>query len=82
MIWQKSLPQKALRVLITTSTHIAKPGQYRTGDTEAQIWMRRRIMPVRSGIRAVSFWQQGKQVEDPDNAWKLAMPEDLGEERV
>ena len=24
----------------------------------------------------------GKQAEGPDHAWKLAMPEDLGEERV
>lgn len=78
----EELAAKGARILITTSTHIAKPEQYRT-----------EVIPKLADLDAVSYagalrnpggfiLAAGKQAENPDNAWKLAMSEDLGEERV
>lgn len=78
----EELAAKGARVLITTSTHIAKPEQYRT-----------EVIPKLADLDAGSYagalrnprgfiLAAGKQAEGPDHAWKLAMPEDLGEERV
>lgn len=78
----EELAAKGARVLITTSTHIAKPEQYRTeviaklADLDAGSYAGALRNP-RGFILAA-----GKQAEGPDHAWKLAMPEDLGEERV
>ena len=78
----EELAAKGARILITTSTHIAKPEQYRT-----------EVIPKLADLDAASYagalrnpggfiLAAGKQAENPDHAWKLAMPEDLGEERV
>ena len=72
----EELAAKGARVLITTSTHIAKPEQYRTeviaklADLDAGSYAGALRNP-RGFILAA-----GKQAEGPDHAWKLAMPEE------
>lgn len=95
----EELAKKGARVLMTTSTHIAKPDQYKVAVVpkllDLDAWMQGRdSAAVRrnmadAGIRAGegqntdgSILAAGKQAEGPNSAWKLAMPEDLGEEAV
>lgn len=95
----EELAKKGARVLMTTSTHIAKPDRYEVAVvpklSDLDAWMQGRdSAAVRrnmadAGIHAGegqntdgSILAAGKQAEWPNSAWKLAMPEDLGEEAV
>ncbi len=99
----EELAVRGARVLMTTSTHIAKPEQYETavvqrlsglaaGKRTADSMGADRNMAEAVGCAAGNavgvqkkngfILAAGKQAEGPNNAWKLAMPEDLGEESV
>lgn len=98
----EELAAKGARVLMTTSTHIAKPEQYKMAVmpklSDLDAWMHGRDSTVlgqnmadagnhtgenRSARSAGDLiLAAGKQAEGPNNAWKLAMPEDLGKEAV
>lgn len=95
----EELAAKGARVLITTSTHIAKPEQYEVAVVaefaDLDAWMRSRdsVSPDwrmaeaglhTGGVRNTGgrILVAGKQAEGLNSAWKLAMPEDLGEEAV
>lgn len=95
----EELAKKGARVLITTSTHIAKPDHYELAVvskfSDLDAWMRGMDSAAvehnmaDGGNRAGEsrnaggfILAAGKQAEGPNSAWKLAMPEDLGEEAV
>lgn len=73
------LSGQGARVLMTTSTHIAKPVQFKTavaatlGEIDFESFLEN---------THVSILAAGKQAEEPKSEWKLTMPEDLGEDAV
>ncbi len=75
----EELAGQGARVLITTSTHIAKPVQYEMAVTEKleELDLEGLLRGKQRVILAA-----GKQDEAPGCEWKLTMPEDLGEEAV
>ena len=95
----EELAAKGARVLMTTSTHIAKPEQYETAVVPKLSELDARICGgdsagldqnmAAAGGHTEEIWKNGgliltagKQAEGPNAAWKLAMPDDLGEEAV
>ena len=71
----EELAAKGARVLITTSTHIAKPEQYETAVVP-------KLADLDVRMCGGFILAAGKQAEGPNSTWKLAMPDDLGEEAV
>lgn len=69
----EELAAKGARVLMTTSTHIAKPDQYEMAVVTKLADL---------DLTTHRILAAGKQAEGPNGSWKLAMPEDLGEEHV